>query len=270
LMATQQALRNQFDPDYQQPDRVDRQIKVRELSVLLFFYLERSRRYGLVSDEAFQQLDQFIQTLDSGYKVNYSSVGVIFDFGTSGLVKDEEHAGLTFYRIGRDYIERMISHGMRRQSLVEEINEAQESSERRREIIDTTDMRDDAKYPEVRTGFRTPTWKKSAQVGTEVESDQPKLPPPLVKKEDLPIQPAQSSEKPCNDIHSEPQRPAEISVSPTSISSDQAVRANREGCRKVPGIGFEWCQHDQPVWCTGWWKILHSWNGGGDGNTAAP
>ena len=43
-------------PIYTPTDRLDRQVKTKELISLLSFYLARSHRYGLVSDDGGQRL----------------------------------------------------------------------------------------------------------------------------------------------------------------------------------------------------------------------
>ena len=164
LATTETTLCSHFDPQYRLVDRVDRPVKTRELTSLLTFYLQRSQRYGLVSVSAGEKLADFLESLDEGYQMNWASIGLIFDFGTNDLVKDEEHAGLMFYRVGEDYIQRMVDAGLRREALLQEtpqkpasIAETQRLEEHRQEILATTDMRRDDKYEEIHMSFRTPT-----------------------------------------------------------------------------------------------------------------
>lgn len=160
-------LRGHFDPYLNPEDRIDRQIKTRELISLLTFYLERSKRYGLINTEYSSRLQLFINDLDRGYQMTTARSGLIFDFGFQDLLQDEEHAGLIFYRIGDDYIRRMVETGLRRDGLLEEIStepivieEAQEEQQKRQKIIQDTDMRRDHQYETVRSGFRPSTGAK--------------------------------------------------------------------------------------------------------------
>ena len=164
---TDNELRRMFDPDLNHRDRLDRQVKSRELIALLSFYLQRSQRYGLVSKEAGSVFAEFIQTLDHGYKVSMSGVGLIFDFGSEDLVQDEEHAGLIFYRIGKDYLQRLVDTGLRQEALLKDnkpqvaaISEALQIAEKRQEILLSSEIRKDVQYEQVRTAFRKSTGPK--------------------------------------------------------------------------------------------------------------
>lgn len=174
-------LRRHFDPHLNSEDRIDRQIKTRELINLLTFYLERSERYGLVNAENARDLQMFINDLDRGYHMTASCSGLIFDFGFEDILQDEEHAGLVFYRIGNDYIRKMVESGLRRDGLLQEINiqpalieEAQAEQQRREKIIHDTDMRRDRKYETVRSGFRPTTGAKAQVKKEEVSTDEEK------------------------------------------------------------------------------------------------
>lgn len=164
LNNTEVELRKQFDPSAQYIDRIDRQVKTRELITLLNFYLQRSQRYGLVSKEAGNLFTDFIQTLDEGYKITTSGVGLIFDFGSEDLTVDEEHAGLIFYRVGKDYVQRLADAGLRQDTMLQEtrqqvvsISEALQIAEKRHEILQSSEVRKDGQYEQVRTAFRKST-----------------------------------------------------------------------------------------------------------------
>jgi len=168
LTNTEIELRKQFDPHHQNQDRIDRQVKIRELITLLSFYLQRSQRYGLVSREAGLRFSEFIQTLDQGYQMATSGVGLIFDFSSQGLTVDEEHAGLVFYRVGKDYLQRLADAGLRQDSMLQEarqpvaaISEALLVAEKREEILLSSDLRKDMQYEQVRTIFRKSTGSNS-------------------------------------------------------------------------------------------------------------
>lgn len=78
---TIEALRNHFDPEYNNSfDRLDREIKNKELKSLLTFYLERANRYEYLSNNAYNQYLAFIQKLDAGFTIRFKRLGLIFDF----------------------------------------------------------------------------------------------------------------------------------------------------------------------------------------------
>lgn len=151
-------LRQHFDSQRQQTDRLDRQIKTKELISLLSFYLERSRRYGLIRDAAAPILRDFIQDLDHGYRLACCGAGLIFDFAHEGLTTEEEHAGLVFHRVGYDYIRKLLDNGLRRQSLLEKqaeekpvtVEESEQKEAEVERIKEDTDMRRDQTYAQVR------------------------------------------------------------------------------------------------------------------------
>ena len=163
LMHSEEALRRHFDPHLQPVDRVDRQVKTKELISLLSFYLERSRRYRLVSDSAIEGLQPFIESLDQGYRLTCAGAGLVFDQSYEGVTQEEEHAGLVFHRVGRDYIRRLLENGLRRRSLFEAqsrrrpttIEESEQQGEERQRIVHDTSMQRDPTYQRVRTHFPT-------------------------------------------------------------------------------------------------------------------
>ena len=167
IVNTDVELRKQFDPHVNTQDRLDRHVKIRELITLLTFYLQRSQRYGLVSQEAGTRFNEFIQTLDHGYHIESSGVGLIFDFGSNDLTVDEEHAGLIYYRVGKDYLQRLADAGLRQDSMLQEtsqpaaaISESLQIVEKRQEILLSSEIRKDAQYEQVRTIFRKSTGPK--------------------------------------------------------------------------------------------------------------
>lgn len=158
---SEDVLRQHFDPHRTPTDRLDRQVKAKELISLLSFYLARSHRYGLVSDDALKPLQAFVESLDQGYQLECTGVGLIFDLGFQGVETHEEHPGLVFHRVGRDYVERLLNNGLRRRALLQEqaevkpaaIQEAERQAEARRQIVRDTTLHDDASYQRVRTHF---------------------------------------------------------------------------------------------------------------------
>jgi len=167
IMDSDEALRIHFDPHNRVPDRVDRQVKTKELISLLLFYLERSRRYGLISGETAASLRPFIENLDEGYQITCAGTGVIFDMSHQEISDDIEHAGLAFYRIGHDYVRRLLDNGLRRKILLQEqvkqkvatIEDAELRRETREKIVRNTSMREDKSYHRIRSQFRTPIYK---------------------------------------------------------------------------------------------------------------
>lgn len=164
LTQSETTLRGHFDPHLATPDRIDRQIKTRELITLLTFYLERSRRYGLVHEQAIPALRHFIEHLDAGYQLTCACAGLIFDFGATGLTPQEEHAGLVFHQVGQDYLRMLLRNGLARRAKLQEhlatrpvtIEEAEVQAAQREQIVRDTSMSGDASYQRVRTHFELP------------------------------------------------------------------------------------------------------------------
>jgi len=159
---SENALRLHFDPHVFAVDRIDRQIKIKELISLLSFYLARSQRYGLISPQAARNFLEFIESLDQGYALSCSGSGLIFDFSFQGLDQDAEHAGLTFHRVGANYSHLILENGLRRKDLLldqmkEEattIEEVEQKRDTRERIITDTSMRRDKTYHSVQSLFR--------------------------------------------------------------------------------------------------------------------
>lgn len=165
LINSEETLRRHFDPQITAIDRLDRQFKTKELITLLQFYLGRSLRYGLTAPDKAAGLRQFFNSLDDGYQLTCSSIGLIFDLSYQGIDVDEEHAGLIFYRVGRDLVERLLNNGLRRRVLLQEklseasisIEEAQQQEDIKQQIIRDTTLKTDPSYTRVRTHFGTQT-----------------------------------------------------------------------------------------------------------------
>lgn len=159
ITQSEDTVRRHFDPHLHPLDRIDRQVKTKELISLLGFYLERSRRYGLLSDHAAATVRPFIESLDEGYTLTCAGVGLIFEINGAGLTTHEEHAGLVYHRVGGDIIRRLVEHGLRRRALLQAqpkpvtIEEAAQDQETRTRIARDTSMSGDPSYPKVRTHF---------------------------------------------------------------------------------------------------------------------
>jgi hypothetical protein len=75
------AIKHHFDPnDYKSNDRLDREIKNKELKSLFSFYIERAYRYNYLSENAYNSYIDFIQTLNNGFEFKFIRLGFIFDF----------------------------------------------------------------------------------------------------------------------------------------------------------------------------------------------
>jgi DNA phosphorothioation-dependent restriction protein DptH len=107
---TIKALQTHFDPEHPTSfDRLDREIKNKELRSLLGFYVERANRYEYLSGGVFAAYSSFLETLDDGFRFKFNQLGLIFDFAASKrhekeVVNDE----LTFFIFGGKLIEDII------------------------------------------------------------------------------------------------------------------------------------------------------------------
>ena len=110
LANTERVLRARFDPD--QPP-LDREIRAKELGGWIGFYLERARRYGLMSEAVAAPLRAFLTTLDQGYKLQFVRTGLVFDLTTEGLRTSGDQAETLFYYIGTNHIRRLVQQGLR-------------------------------------------------------------------------------------------------------------------------------------------------------------
>lgn len=174
-------LRTHFDASTHTVDRLDRELKTRELIALLSFYLARAQRFGLVDADAAAEMQRFLECLDQGYELRFTASGLIFDLASRGVDTTEAHADLVFHRIGRDFIERLIHNALRRRELRQEEEKAASTllgqsdtaieSRARQEI--TTTFRTDGSYERVRTYFPSgrKEWKGAATAESSQTSD---------------------------------------------------------------------------------------------------
>lgn len=108
ITQSEEVLRRHFDPKLKKPDRPDRLLKVRELSVLLEFYLNRSIRYGLMEEQAAEKAHAFLANLEMGYELEFTRSALIFDFETVGTEAPDYEFGIEYHRIGFDIVEALI------------------------------------------------------------------------------------------------------------------------------------------------------------------
>lgn len=116
LRMSELALQWHFNPQQNTEDRADRLMKTREFAALLEFYLDRSIRHGLVSEDAASEAKLFIETLeqDDGYRLHFTRTGLIFDFAQTGSVTTEKELGVQYHRIGHDIARGLLQDAIQR------------------------------------------------------------------------------------------------------------------------------------------------------------
>lgn len=107
---TIEAIRLHFDPEFHLSfDRLDREIKNKEFKSLLSFYMERAYRYEYLSENAFQSYMDFLQNLDSGFRLKFNQLGLIFNFSAPKKhYKEVLNQGTTFFTLGGKLIEEIL------------------------------------------------------------------------------------------------------------------------------------------------------------------
>lgn len=107
---TIEALRIHFDPEYHlSMDRLDREIKNKELKSLLSFYIERAHRYLYLGENAYESYLAFLQYLDGGFKLKFNRLGLIFNFTSQKKhYKEVLDNDLTFFTFGGRLIEEIL------------------------------------------------------------------------------------------------------------------------------------------------------------------
>jgi hypothetical protein len=110
IQNTIEAIRMHFDPSYQMSyDRLDREIKNKELKSLLAFYMERAYRYEYLSENAFATYHEFLQDLDKGFIIKFNQIGLIFDFSASKRhLKEIADSDLIYFTFGHKLIEEIL------------------------------------------------------------------------------------------------------------------------------------------------------------------
>ena len=111
IQNTIETLKIHFDPEYHLSfDRLDREIKNKELKSLLGFYLDRAHRYEYLNPNAFNTYSEFIQKLDEGFKFKFKQLGLIYDFSASkSHHKEVIDSELTFFTFGRNLVEEILN-----------------------------------------------------------------------------------------------------------------------------------------------------------------
>jgi len=103
-----QIVRQLYDPEWRETDRIDRAVRTQELYKLLSFYLERAQRYQLVTPDRIEYLRSFLDNLERGYHLRHTRAGIILNLHEQGyrIEKDEE---TTFHIVGADAIRQLIA-----------------------------------------------------------------------------------------------------------------------------------------------------------------
>lgn len=104
------ALKIHYDPEHHLSfDRLDREIKNKELKSLLSFYIERAYRYGYLNENAYESYMAFLQSLDDGFTLKFNKLGFIFNFSASKKHHKEvlDH-DLIFFTFGGKLIEQIL------------------------------------------------------------------------------------------------------------------------------------------------------------------
>lgn len=107
---TIEAIQTHFDPEYHVSfDRLDREIKNKELKSLLTFYIERAYRYEFLTENAYSTYIDFLQTLDKGFSFKFNQLGLIFDFAaTQRHHKEVIDSNLTYFTFGGKLIDDIL------------------------------------------------------------------------------------------------------------------------------------------------------------------
>ena len=108
IAQSEQVLSYHFDQSRTPIDRPDRLVKCCELVTLLEFYLDRSQRYGVISDAAAEEARFFLRTIEDGYQLSFTRAAFIFDFEKPGTEAPELDGGIEFHRIGANLIHQLI------------------------------------------------------------------------------------------------------------------------------------------------------------------
>jgi len=107
---SERILQRHFDPALKKNDRPDRLLKSRELSLLLRFYLDRAKRYKIFEDDAAEEARLFIDTIETGYSLQFRRAAIIFDFEKKGTDAPDNEVGIEYHRIGKDLIQALLDN----------------------------------------------------------------------------------------------------------------------------------------------------------------
>jgi DNA phosphorothioation-dependent restriction protein DptH len=106
--ATEKRVRELFDPHLYSLPRADLPVISKELTTALSFYLRRAARYQLLAPDVLHAGLEFVENLDSGFSLDLSSIGVVFERQGVGTHIDEDEPGFTVHRFGLDVAQNLI------------------------------------------------------------------------------------------------------------------------------------------------------------------
>jgi DNA phosphorothioation-dependent restriction protein DptH len=210
-----------FDAHRWPNDRPDRLVKTREFAQLLETYLNRGFRYQLIDPQANEEARFFIETLEAGYRLDFTRSALIFDLAKPGTEAPDEEAGIEFHRIGIDLIRELLEAS----ASLAEPEEANLVSEAAAEVVvastETTTERlrsKAASVPKLSSAAflgnerdRSVSWedlRTAKAVDSEPTSD--------LETTSEPINSAGNEEDPATSSHEE----ADVSAEPTSTEQD--------------------------------------------------
>ena len=111
--ASQQRLTALFAVSEDHPP-IDQSLRSWKLSTVLNFYLNRSQRYGLLSQAAAPALRGFFRELDRGYVLSTRKLGLVFRLDGEGIAIDRDNPDLPIWIVGREAIQSILRSAMQR------------------------------------------------------------------------------------------------------------------------------------------------------------
>lgn len=107
---TEYFIRKHFDPELAiSYDRLDRSLKNYQLRSILNFYLERSKRFELITDLYYDTYKNFINNLDDGFTLKFKKLGFIFNYAAP--IKHEKNImdnDYTFFTFGKKLLPEIL------------------------------------------------------------------------------------------------------------------------------------------------------------------
>ena len=111
--ASQQRLTALFAVSEDHPP-IDQSLRSWKLLTVLNFYLNRSQRYGLLSQAAAPALRGFFRELDRGYVLSTRKLGLVFRLDGEGIAIDRDNPDLPIWIVGREAIQSIVRSAMQR------------------------------------------------------------------------------------------------------------------------------------------------------------
>lgn len=104
------ALQTNFDPEFKNPDRLDRELKNVELQNLLLFYSRRAARYKYLNEETAKEYEDFITSLHTGdFTIRFKELGLIYEFQNTDYQHKDFVDETLFYTLGKPMIELIVN-----------------------------------------------------------------------------------------------------------------------------------------------------------------